>query len=71
MTIRDAKSSDAEDILNLIKELALFEKEPESVKTTVDDIVRDGFGENPYFNAFVAEVDGVVKGFALYYSVAC
>jgi hypothetical protein len=43
-------------VLGLIQELADFEKEPDAVLITVDDLVRDGFGPSPLFHVFVAEV---------------
>mgnify|MGYP000468794249 CR=1 FL=1 len=42
-------------MLDLIIELAVFEREPEAVEITVEDLVRDGFSENPKFKFFVAE----------------
>lgn len=54
-------------VLALIKELAVFEKEPDAVVVTVDDLIRDGFAENPLFHTFVAEVDQQIIGIALYY----
>lgn len=54
-------------VLGLIQELAVFEKEPDAVVLTVADLERDGFGENPLFHTFVAEVNGEITGMALYY----
>ncbi len=54
-------------VLELIQELAIFEKEPDAVVVTVDDLVRDGFSENPLFQCFVAEVDNEIIGMALFY----
>lgn len=63
-------------VLDLIRELAIFEKEPDAVVVTVTDLERDGFGENPLFYTFVAEVDNdsndseqakQIVGMALYY----
>jgi GNAT superfamily N-acetyltransferase len=65
--IRKAIKSDARSILFLIRELAIFEKEPESVILTEDQIERDGFGDRPLFECFVAEVAGQVVGMALFY----
>ncbi len=65
--VRKAKRSDSASILNLIKELALFEKEPESVQLTVTDIEHHGFGDQPKFECLVAEVEQQVVGMALYY----
>ena len=66
-TIRKAIIEDAPAILGLINELALFEKEPEAVVVTVEDIKRDGFGEKPLFQTLIAEKEGEIVGMALYY----
>uniref|UniRef100_A0A4W5LLJ6 N-acetyltransferase domain-containing protein n=1 Tax=Hucho hucho TaxID=62062 RepID=A0A4W5LLJ6_9TELE len=57
MNIRKGNKEDMTGVLALIQELAVFEKEPEAVLITVDDLVRDGFGTNPLFHVFVAEVE--------------
>lgn len=67
MNIRKATKNDMPQVLELIQELAVFEKEPDAVVVTVDDLIRDGFSENPLFQCFVAEVDGEIIGMALYY----
>ncbi|GAA4233303.1 GNAT family N-acetyltransferase [Postechiella marina] len=67
-TIRIAKSEDMLQVLNLINELAIFEKEPEAVEVTVEDLQQDGFGDHPAFKCFVAEVDNKVEGIALVYN---
>jgi GNAT superfamily N-acetyltransferase len=67
MTIRKATEKDMPFVLELIQELAIFEKEPDAVVVTVDDLVRDGFSENPLFECFVAEVENEIIGMALYY----
>ena len=67
MIIRKAIQNDMPSVLELIQELATFEKEPDAVVVTVDDLVRDGFSENPLFQCFIAEVDGEIIGMALYY----
>ena len=54
-------------VLDLIRELAIFEKEPDAVVVTADDLVRDGFGEQPLFYTFIAEVNDEIVGMALYY----
>lgn len=54
-------------VLGLIQELADFEKEPNAVVVTVEDLVRDGFGPVPLFDVFVAEVEKEIVGIALYY----
>lgn len=54
-------------VLDLIRELAIFEKEPDAVVVTVEELERDGFGEQPLFSTFVAEQDGKIIGMALFY----
>ncbi|RKS00863.1 GNAT family N-acetyltransferase [Flavobacterium sp. 102] len=58
MNIRKGTKNDMKAVLDLIRELAVFEKEPDAVVVTVADLERDGFGENPLFYTFVAEVGG-------------
>ncbi len=65
--IRKATKNDMPSVLELIQELATFEKEPDAVVVTVDDLVRDGFSANPLFQCFVAEVENEIIGMALYY----
>lgn len=67
MIIRKGTSQDMPAVLDLIKELAVFEKEPDAVVVTIDDLVRDGFGSHPLFHTFVAEKDNQIIGIALYY----
>ncbi|KIC02588.1 GNAT family acetyltransferase [Flavobacterium sp. JRM] len=67
MNIRKGNPDDMKAVLGLIQELAIFEKEPDAVLITESDLVRDGFGENPLFHVFVAEVDAEIVGIALYY----
>ena len=65
--LRKAEKKDSLAILNLIKELALFEKEPESVKLKLSDIENDGFGTKPLFECIVAEINKRIIGMAIYY----
>ena len=65
--IRLATVKDMSQVLNLIKELALFEREPKAVEVTVEDLIKDGFGANPEFTCFVAEIDNKIEGMALVY----
>ena len=67
MIIRIATKNDMPSVLELIQELAVFEKEPEAVVVTAEDLVRDGFSENPLFECFVAEEKNEIIGMALYY----
>lgn len=66
--IRMAVKEDMKDVLNLIKELAVFEKEPNAVEVTVDDLISNGFGTVPKFTCFVAEVQDKTEGIALVYN---
>ena len=61
-SIRDAKKDDMNQVLKLIQELAIFEKEENAVEVTEADLIRDGFGSKVLFKCFVAEVEGVIKG---------
>ncbi|WP_242203043.1 GNAT family N-acetyltransferase [Aestuariivivens insulae] len=67
-TIREATKHDMPAALELIKELAVFEKEPDAVEVTVEDLQRDGFGTQPAFHCFVAEVNSKIEGIALIYN---
>jgi GNAT superfamily N-acetyltransferase len=65
--IRRAIKEDAEAMMQLVKELALYEKAPQEVTVDFDHFIESGFGENPVWWAFVAEADKKIVGFALYY----
>jgi GNAT superfamily N-acetyltransferase len=65
--IRHAVKNDCLRMMELIIELAVYEKEPDAVTVSLDHFIESGFGKNPIWWAFVAEVDGVVVGFALWY----
>ncbi|WP_018613651.1 GNAT family N-acetyltransferase [Segetibacter koreensis] len=67
VVIRRALKEDCPRILELIRELAVFERAPEEVAVTLEHFEKSGFGENPVWWAFVAEFEGVVQAFALYY----
>jgi GNAT superfamily N-acetyltransferase len=53
--------------MELVYELAHYERAPDEVTVTLEHFIESGFGPNPVWYAFVAEVDGTVQGFALYY----
>ena len=65
--IREARAEDMPQVLELIKELASFEKEGNAVEVTVKDLVKDGFGAEKLFHCFVAEAEDSIKGMALVY----
>lgn len=68
LTIRYAVEKDCERMLELINELAIYEKAPEEVTVTLAHFKNAGFGSSPVWKAFVAEVDGHIEGFALFYT---
>jgi GNAT superfamily N-acetyltransferase len=65
--IRVAVKEDCPRLMELVNELALYEKAPEEVTVTLDEFIDAGFGDKPVWKAFVAEVDGLIVGFAVYY----
>ena len=65
--IRKGTKQDLSSVLDLIHELALFEKAPEQVTNTVNDMEEDGFGKNPVFNFYVAELNNKIIGIAVYF----
>jgi GNAT superfamily N-acetyltransferase len=67
INIRPAVKEDCPRLMELVNELAVYERAPEEVTVTLEHFIESGFGEHPVWWAFVAEVDGRVEGFALYY----
>ncbi|SDJ19873.1 GNAT family N-acetyltransferase [Chryseobacterium jejuense] len=65
--IRKAVQDDCNSMLELIKELAEYEKALHEVTVTLDEFTEDGFGKSPVWGAFVAEVNGEIVGISLYY----
>lgn len=66
-TVRKGLENDVDGILCLIKELAHYEKSPEEVTITADQLRKDGFGDRRLFEFVVAESDGQIVGMAFYY----
>ena len=66
-TVRKGSKNDLPQTLRLVKELAEYEKAPLEVAVTVEEMERDGFGDHPVFDFFVAEAKGEIVGIALYY----
>jgi GNAT superfamily N-acetyltransferase len=67
ISIRRAEKKDCQRLLELVRELADYEKSPQEVTISLPHFEESGFGKTPVWWAFVAEVDGRVEGFALYY----
>jgi GNAT superfamily N-acetyltransferase len=67
MLIREAQKQDCGRILELVYELAEYERAPDEVTITLDEFIEAGFGAKSVWKAYVAEVDGKIEGFALYY----
>jgi GNAT superfamily N-acetyltransferase len=67
LKIRKCTKDDLPQVLELIKELAAFEKEPDAVEVTLEELEKEGFGEHPLFECIVAEIDKKVVGMALFY----
>lgn len=66
-TIRPATPADVPLILTFIRALAAYEREPDAVTATESDLLRDGFGTNPFYFCLIAEQDGAPAGFAFYF----
>ncbi|WP_412986541.1 N-acetyltransferase family protein [Pontimicrobium sp. IMCC45349] len=65
--IRNAVANDMPQVLDLITELAVFEKEPNAVEVTIEQLQKDGFSNKPAFHCFVAEEGKTILGIALVY----
>lgn len=65
--IRKGKVEDLSQVLELIKELAHYEKAPQEVTVTLAELIEDSFGANPVFYFFVAEQGAEIVGTAIYY----
>lgn len=67
ITIRRIVKEDCARLLELVHELAVYEKAPDEVTVTLGHFIESGFGEKPVWWGFAAEEDGIVLGFVLYY----
>ena len=65
--IRIGVKSDLPRVLELIKELAVFENAPNEVEVSVDEMMNWGFGQDKIFYFFVLEKESVIVGIAVYY----
>jgi GNAT superfamily N-acetyltransferase len=67
IVIRRAEKKDCKRLLELVNELAIYEKAPQEVTVTLAHFEESGFSENPVWWGFVAESNNIILGFALYY----
>ncbi len=67
IVIRKAVQEDCSKIMNLVQELADYEKAPNEVTVSLDHFIESGFGPKPVWEAIVAVSDNEIIGFALYY----
>ena len=65
--IREGRKEDIPQVLDLVKELAIYEKSLDQVSNTVERMTHDGFGPNPIYGLLVADVDGKIYGTSIYY----
>ena len=65
--IRRAIQEDCPRLLELVRELAVYERAPDEVTVSLSHFEESGFGTHPVWWAFVVEIDRVIAGFALYY----
>jgi GNAT superfamily N-acetyltransferase len=68
ITIRFAAADDCALLLRLIRELAVFERAPNAVVASEEDLRRHGFGADPQFEAILAFLDGEPAGVALFHA---
>ena len=65
--IRKAEKKDCNRLMELVRQLAAYEKAPDEVTATVEHFEESGFGEKPVWWGFVAEINNIIEGFAMYY----
>lgn len=66
--IREGTAKDMTSVLRLINELAVYENEPDAVKINAAQLVEHGFGKEILFHTYVAVIDGVIVGVAVFYN---
>jgi GNAT superfamily N-acetyltransferase len=69
LNIRPATLEDVPLILQFIRDLAEYEREPQAAVATAEDLRRDGWGPEPKFRCVIADWDGQPAGFALFFYI--
>jgi GNAT superfamily N-acetyltransferase len=67
LVIRKAEPKDVSQMLAMVRELAAYEREPQAVVATEEDLLRDGFGPEPRYFCLIADWEGAPVGFAFYF----
>lgn len=67
LKVRKAEKEDCGQMMELVRELAVFEKAPDEVTVSMEEFIDCGFGESPVWEAFVAELDEKILGMSLFY----
>jgi GNAT superfamily N-acetyltransferase len=67
MIVRQGEKEDLPQVLELIRELAVYEKAGKEVSNTVERMEQDGFGNHPVFDFFVAESENRIVGISVFY----
>jgi GNAT superfamily N-acetyltransferase len=67
LLVRKGEKQDIPQVLNLVKELAVYERAPYEVAVSIEEMERDGFCDNPAYKFFVAEIENKIVGISLYY----
>jgi GNAT superfamily N-acetyltransferase len=65
--LRYGRKEDLPAVVEMIKELAVYERAPREVTVTLEDLETDGFGEHPIYEVILAEYDGMIAGMAFYF----
>lgn len=68
IVVRKAVIEDVKSLLNLVKELALYENCPNEVEVSIEEMKEAGFGERRVFDSIVAEIEGEIIGMAIFYT---
>ena len=67
VSIRIGTQNDLPRVLELVRELAVFENAPNEVEVTLNEMINWGFGTDKIFDFFVLEKENIIIGIAVYY----